>query len=94
VPPDRLEAQAVALAEDVAKHDADAIRSTTIAVKRTCARMGLRETLSVNLELDTTMEAAGTPMRRESRAPAARHRPRAAEARRGRAHALCGRVVR
>ena len=65
VPPDRLEAEAMALAEEIAKNDPEAVRLTKIALNRTYERMGLRDALAINLELDTIMEAAETPMRRE-----------------------------
>jgi enoyl-CoA hydratase len=65
VPADRLEAEAMALALEIAKNDPEAIRLTKIALNRTYERMGLRDALLTNLELDTLMEAAETPMRRE-----------------------------
>src|SRR5581483_2098246 len=65
VPPERLEAEAVAVAEEIARNDPEAIRLTKIALNRTYERMGLRDALAMNLELDTIMEAAETPMRRE-----------------------------
>jgi enoyl-CoA hydratase len=65
VPADRLEAEAMALAREIAKNDPEAVRLTKIALNRTYERMGLRDALLMNLELDTLMEAAETPMRRE-----------------------------
>jgi enoyl-CoA hydratase len=65
VPADRLEAEAMALAREIAKNDPEAVRLTKIALNRTYERMGLRDALLTNLELDTLMEAAETPMRRE-----------------------------
>jgi enoyl-CoA hydratase len=65
VPPERLEAEAMALAEEIAKNDPEAVKLTKIALNRTYERMGLRDALAMNLELDTIMEAAETPMRRE-----------------------------
>ena len=65
VPADRLETEAMALAEEIAKNDPEAVRLTKIALNRTYERMGLRDALAMNLELDTIMEAAETPMRRE-----------------------------
>jgi enoyl-CoA hydratase len=65
VPPDRLEAEALALAGEIARNDAEAVTLTKIALNRTYERMGIRDALAMNLELDTIMEAAETPMRRE-----------------------------
>jgi enoyl-CoA hydratase len=65
VPPDRLEAEAVALAEEIGRNDPEAVRLTKIALNRTYERMGIKDALAMNLELDTIMEAAETPMRRE-----------------------------
>jgi enoyl-CoA hydratase/carnithine racemase len=65
VPPDRLEAEAMALAEEIARNDPEAVKLTKIALNRTYERMGLRDALAMNVELDTIMEAAETPMRRE-----------------------------
>jgi enoyl-CoA hydratase len=55
----------MALAREIAKNDPEAVRLTKIALNRTYERMGLRDALLTNLELDTLMEAAETPMRRE-----------------------------
>ncbi len=65
VPPDRLEAETLALAEEIARNDPEAIRLTKLALNRTYERMGFKDALAMNLELDTIMEAAETPMRRE-----------------------------
>jgi enoyl-CoA hydratase/carnithine racemase len=65
VPADRLEAEAMALAEEIARNDPEAVKLTKIALNRTYERMGIRDALAMNLELDTIMEAAETPMRRE-----------------------------
>jgi enoyl-CoA hydratase len=65
VEPDRLEAEAMALAEEIARNDPEAIKLTKIALNRTYERMGIKDALAMNLELDTIMEAAETPMRRE-----------------------------
>jgi enoyl-CoA hydratase len=65
VPPDRLEAEAMALAEEIARNDPEAVKLTKIALNRTYERMGIKDALAMNLELDTIMEAAETPMRRE-----------------------------
>jgi enoyl-CoA hydratase/carnithine racemase len=65
VPPDRLEAEAMALAEEIARNDPEAVKLTKVALNRTYERMGIRDALAMNLELDTIMEAAETPMRQE-----------------------------
>jgi enoyl-CoA hydratase len=65
VPPDRLEAEAFALAEEIAKNDPEVVRLTKVALNRTYERMGLRDAILANLELDTLIEAAETPTRRE-----------------------------
>jgi enoyl-CoA hydratase/carnithine racemase len=65
VPPDRLEAEALALAGEIARNDAEAVTLTKIALNRTYERMGIRDALAMNLELDTIMESAETAMRRE-----------------------------
>jgi enoyl-CoA hydratase/carnithine racemase len=65
VPPDRLDAEAMALAEEIARNDPEAVKLTKIALNRTYERMGIKDALAMNLELDTIMEAAETPMRRE-----------------------------
>ncbi len=65
VPPDRLEAEAMALAEEISRNDPEAVKLTKIALNRTYERMGLKDALAMNLELDTIMEAAETPMRQE-----------------------------
>ncbi len=65
VPPERLETEALALGEEIARNDPEAIKLTKIAVNRTYERMGIKDALAMNLELDTIMEAAETPMRRE-----------------------------
>jgi enoyl-CoA hydratase len=65
VPADRLEAAAMALAEEIARNDPEAVKLTKIALNRTYERMGVKDALAMNLELDTIMEAAETPMRRE-----------------------------
>jgi enoyl-CoA hydratase len=65
VPADRLEAEALALAEAIARNDPEAVRLTKLALNRTYERMGLRDALLLNLELDTILEAAETPARRE-----------------------------
>src|SRR5262245_37622329 len=65
VPPDRLATEALALAEEIARNDPEAVKLTKIALNRTYERMGIRDALAMNLELDTIMEAAETPMRRE-----------------------------
>jgi len=65
VPADRLEAEAMALAEEIARNDPEAVKLTKVALNRTYERMGIRDALAMNLELDTIMEAAETPMRRE-----------------------------
>jgi enoyl-CoA hydratase len=65
VPADRLDAEAMALAEEIARNDPEAVKLTKIALNRTYERMGIKDALAMNLELDTIMEAAETPMRRE-----------------------------
>jgi enoyl-CoA hydratase len=65
VPGDRLEAEAMALAEEIARNDPEAVKLTKLALNRTYERMGIKDALAMNLELDTIMEAAETPMRRE-----------------------------
>jgi enoyl-CoA hydratase/carnithine racemase len=65
VPPDRLEAEAMAVAEEIARNDPEAVKLTKVALNRTYERMGIRDALAMNLELDTIMEAAETPMRQE-----------------------------
>jgi enoyl-CoA hydratase/carnithine racemase len=65
VEPEQLEAEAMALAEEIARNDAEAVKLTKIALNRTYERMGIKDALASNLELDTIMEAAETPMRRE-----------------------------
>jgi enoyl-CoA hydratase/carnithine racemase len=65
VPSDRLEAEAMALAAEIARNDPEAVKLTKIALNRTYERMGIRDALAMNVELDTIMEAAETPMRRE-----------------------------
>ncbi len=65
VPLDRLEAEAMAVAEEIARNDPDAIRLTKLALNRTCERMGLKDALTTNVELVTILEAAETPLRKE-----------------------------
>jgi len=55
----------MALAEEIAKNDPEAVKLTKIALNRTYERMGLKDALAMNLELDTIMEAVETPMRTE-----------------------------
>lgn len=65
VPAERLAAEAFALAEEIAKIDPVAIGLTKAAINRTYEIMGLRQGIESNLELDTQIEAAETPERRE-----------------------------
>jgi enoyl-CoA hydratase/carnithine racemase len=65
VPAARLESETLALAEEIARNDPEAVRLTKLALNRTYERMGIKDALAMNLELDTIMEAAETPMRRE-----------------------------
>lgn len=65
VPREQLEAEAMALAEEIATIDPVAIKYTKVAINRTFEIMGLREALWYNLEMDTLIETAETPERVE-----------------------------
>jgi enoyl-CoA hydratase len=57
VPPEQLEAEALALASEIATIGPEAIRLTKAAINRTYEIMGLREALLANLDLDTLIES-------------------------------------
>jgi enoyl-CoA hydratase len=65
VPLERLEAEAIALAKEIAQIDAEAIALTKAAINRTFEIAGLKAGIEYNLEIDTLLEAAETPERVE-----------------------------
>jgi enoyl-CoA hydratase len=58
VPPERLQAEAFVLAEEIATIGSQAIKLTKTAINRTYEIMGLRQALLANLDLDTLIETA------------------------------------
>jgi enoyl-CoA hydratase len=65
VPPDELEAEALAMAHSIAINDRIAVDLTKQAINRSADIMGLRQALRQGLELDVLIEASETPESRE-----------------------------
>jgi len=65
VPPEALEAEALALARTIAANDRIAVTLTKQAINRGADIMGLRQALQQGLELDVLIEASETPESRE-----------------------------
>jgi enoyl-CoA hydratase/carnithine racemase len=67
VPRDRLDEETLALAEEIAKNDDFVVQTTKRAVNRTWDVAGFRAAIEANTELDTIIETANLPARREFR---------------------------
>jgi enoyl-CoA hydratase/carnithine racemase len=65
VPADGLDAATLAFAEEVAKLDPVAVSMTKAAINRSLEVAGFREALAANVDLDSVIEAAEVPERRE-----------------------------
>jgi enoyl-CoA hydratase len=68
VPRDRLEEETLALAEKIAKNEDVVVQTTKRAVNRAWDVAGFRAAMEANTELDTIIETADLPARREFRA--------------------------
>lgn len=67
VPRDRLDEETLALAEEIAKNEDFVVQTTKRAVNRTWDVAGFRAAIEANTELDTIIETANLPARREFR---------------------------
>jgi enoyl-CoA hydratase/carnithine racemase len=67
VPRDRLDEETLALAEEIAKNEDFVVRTTKRAVNRAWDVAGFRAAIEANTELDTIIETANLPVRREFR---------------------------
>jgi enoyl-CoA hydratase/carnithine racemase len=67
VPRDRLDQETLALAEEIAKNEDFVVQTTKRAVNRAWDVAGFRAAIEANTELDTIIETANLPARREFR---------------------------
>jgi enoyl-CoA hydratase len=67
VPRERLDSESLALAEEIARNEDFVVQTTKRAVNRAWDVAGLRAALEANTELDTIIETANLPARREFR---------------------------
>jgi enoyl-CoA hydratase len=67
VPRDRLDDETLALAEEIAKNEDVVVQMTKRAVNRAWDVAGFRAAIEANTELDTIIETANLPARREFR---------------------------
>jgi enoyl-CoA hydratase len=67
VPRDRLDEETMALAEEIAKNEDFVVQSTKRALNRAWDVAGFRSAMEANTELDTIIETANLPARREFR---------------------------
>ncbi|MGE5225449.1 MAG: enoyl-CoA hydratase-related protein [Planctomycetaceae bacterium] len=67
VPADRLEAETMALAEEIAKNEPFVIQRTKQALHAVWERQGIKQALDANVEQDVAIETANLPARDEFR---------------------------
>jgi enoyl-CoA hydratase len=67
VPRDRLDEETLALAEEIAKNEDFVVQTTKRALNRAWDVAGFRAAMEANTELDTIIETANLPARREFR---------------------------
>jgi enoyl-CoA hydratase len=67
VPRDRLDEEAMALAEQIAKNEPFVVQTTKRALNRVWEASGFRTAMEANTELDTIIETANLPQRAEFR---------------------------